>query len=55
MVKRPVARKSFWKRNDLLVASIAGVLFLSAWGALLVRQNSPTADTAPAGAILSGT
>lgn len=50
MVKKPAARKLFWKRNDLLLASIAGVLFLGAWGALLVRQNSPPADTAPAGA-----
>ena len=51
MVKRPVARKSFWKRNDLVLASIAGVLLLGAWGALLVRQNSQTADDiAPADA-----
>lgn len=46
MVKKPTAKKSFWARNGFLLASIAGVLFLGAWGALLVRQNSPPVDTA---------
>ena len=50
MVKQPSARKSFWRRNDFRLASIAGVVVLAAWGAMLVRQNSPPADTAPAGA-----
>ena len=50
MVKKHIAKKSFWARNSFLLASIAGVLFLSALGALLVRQNSPPVDTAPIGA-----